>query len=78
MPARVRVAHAANHEDRAMQLSSLLHTSRRPIHTPDPLLNVFLACRTPVRPSSPRLITGLVHSIVQQYRKTGQRLFLHR
>jgi hypothetical protein len=60
-----------------MQLTSLLHASRRPIHTPDPLLNVFFACRTPIRLSSPGLITALLHTIVQRYRKTGQRLSPH-
>jgi hypothetical protein len=54
-----------------MQLSSFLLSSRRPIHTPDPLLNVFLACRTPARASSPGLISGLLRAAAQRRRKTS-------
>lgn len=43
-----------------MQL--FLHT-RRPLHTSNPLLDVYFACRT-TRPSSPGLVPTLPHALV--------------
>ncbi|WP_284322174.1 hypothetical protein [Dyella acidisoli] len=52
-----------------MQLS-LLH-ARRPLHTPDRLLNVYFACRT-ARPSSPGLFMTLLRASSRWYRGLGR------
>lgn len=57
-----------------MQLSSFAHRARRPVHTPDRLLNAFLACRTPAGPSSPGLIAMLWRISTRAARAAGRRL----
>nr|WP_199048733.1 hypothetical protein [Dyella sp. ASV24] len=53
-----------------MQLPRLY--ARRPMHTPDRLLNAYLACRT-ARPSSPGLVMTLLHASVRWCRDISQR-----
>jgi len=42
------------------------------MHTPDRLLNAYLACRT-AAPSSPGLVVTLLHASVRWYRDISQR-----
>lgn len=53
-----------------MQLPRLY--SRRPIHTPDRLLNAYLACRT-AGPATPGLSVTLLRAAVRWCRRTGRR-----
>ena len=53
-----------------MQLS-FLH-ARRPMHTPDRLLNAYLACRT-AKPSVPGLVMTLLRASVRWCQRLGQR-----
>jgi hypothetical protein len=45
--------------------------ARRPLHTPDPLLNVYFACRT-TGSSPPGLVVTLLRAIVRWYRGHGR------
>jgi hypothetical protein len=56
-----------------MQLSSFLQQARRPVHTPDRLLNAFLACRTSAKPFSSDLIAVLWRASTRAARAIGRR-----
>ncbi len=45
--------------------------TRRPLHTSNPLLNVYFSCRT-ARPSSPGLVVTLLRAAVHGYRGLWQ------
>lgn len=49
-----------------MQLTSFrLQRTLRPMHTPDRLLNAYLACRTPPRRQTPGLISLLLYGLLR-------------
>lgn len=53
-----------------MQFTSFrLQRTYRSMHTPDCLLNVFLACRVPPRQQSPGLVYVLLQGLVSAWHK---------
>ena len=47
--------------------------STHPIHTPDALLNVFLACRVPHKRASPGLLSMILQRMFCGWPKVGHR-----